>query len=630
MKIRSVGQLVGRRYPCDLSRGAMRYDARFNVLASVFLIGQLACDAGCGATNSGAKAIEGSRSPSAASPAAPASAAEASASKLPVKAADDEATAVGRNGAVTSASLEATQVGLAVLQEGGNAVDAAIATAFALGVTHPSAGNIGGGGFMMIALPDGAVHAIDYREVAPGSSFANMYVDASGKVSTNSRLGPLAAGVPGDVAGLGLAHEKYGTLPWRRLIEPAIALARDGWILDSFHVEDITHAAKRMDEAGYLASGMYFRNHRGADYVAGDRWKQPRLAETLEAIAQGGWKAFYEGPLADRVLGEMHALGGLWTQADFSAYRAIEREPLRFPYHGHEIVAMPPPSAGGIVLRQILGASEAMELWQYPWLSVDRVHRYVEILRRTYADRNLLLGDPGFVDVPLAKLMDTTYLKGRLADISPDHATPSKDVGAGIEVKESHQTTHFSVVDRRGMAVANTFTLNGMFGAKVVLTKTGVLLNNEMDDFTAKPGSPNMFGLVQGTPNAIAPGKRMLSSMTPTFVFKDGKLRAVVGSPGGPTITTTVAQIIMQIVDYGYTIDQAVRGTRIHHQWLPDRILHESSLSEELAAALREKGHELAKWDAIGHANCIEIDPVSGGVRAIADESRDGGKALAY
>jgi gamma-glutamyltranspeptidase/glutathione hydrolase len=551
--------------------------------------------------------------------------------RIPAKDADDTATAVGEKMAVTSAEANASRIGLDILRAGGNAVDAAVAVGFALSVTHPSAGNIGGGGFMIIVLPDGTAEAIDFREVAPGKATRDMYLDKKGAPTDASRIGARAAGIPGNVAGFGLAHEKYGRLPWRDVVAPAVALARDGHVVDRFHAEDLQGAVERMGKRGQQASVVYFSKPDGTPYADGDRWVQPELAATLQAIAEGGPRAFYEGALAKSMVTEVRKAGGIWSEKDLAGYRALVREPIRFEYRGHEIITMPPPSAGGVVLRQVLAGAEALSLHELEWDDPQRIHLYVELLRRTYADRNLLLGDPGFVEIPMAQLLDPAYAVARAKTIDAARATPSSEIGAGTPApaRESLQTTHFSVLDADGVAVSNTFTLNGGFGSGVVLPSTGVLLNNEMDDFTAKPGSPNMFGLVQGPQNAIAPGKRMLSSMTPTVVRKDGKLRAIVGSPGGPTISTTVAQIVLQLVDHGRTVTQAVQAPRVHHQWLPDRILTENALPSASVDALEAKGHEVVQWDRIGHANCIEIDPITGGVRAVADVSRDGGLAVA-
>jgi gamma-glutamyltranspeptidase/glutathione hydrolase len=553
--------------------------------------------------------------------------------------------AVGRKGAVTSAEAQATEVGRAILAQGGNAVDAAVAVGFALGVTHPSAGNIGGGGFMVVRLPDGKSTSFDFRETAPAAATQDMYLDADGKVTMDGRIGPRAAGIPGNVAGFALAHQTHGKLPWDDLLAPAIALARDGHTLDRFHADDLVAGAKAATEllasleanpksdpelrAAVRATIAVFQRADGKAYQAGDVWKQPELAATLEAIAAEGADAFYRGPIAQRLADGVKAMGGIWTAADLAGYRALTRTPIEFDYRGHRIVTMPPPSAGGVTLRQIFAASEALELYALPWESIERIHLYIEALRRVYADRNLLIADPDFVEIPMAQLIDPAYMKTRVAGIDPTKATPSAEIGAGVELKESPQTTHYSVVDGGGMAVATTFTLNGGFGAKVQVPGTGVTLNNEMDDFTSKVGAPNMFGLVQGKQNAIAPGKRMVSSMTPTIVSKDGKLRLVCGSPGGPTITTTVAQVLLQVIDHGRPLDQAIASTRIHHQWLPDKVTHEEDLAPATIAALEKLGHVLTKRGRIGHANCIEADPASGMLRAVADTGRDGGDAAA-
>jgi gamma-glutamyltranspeptidase/glutathione hydrolase len=539
--------------------------------------------------------------------------------------------ASGKQGAVASAEANASQVGIEILEAGGNAIDAAVAVGFALSVTHPSAGNIGGGGFMVVRFPDGKATAIDYREVAPGAATPDMYLDDKGELTDKSRKGALAAGIPGDVAGFWYAHEQWGKLAWKDVVAPAVELARDGWTLDERHADDIAGTSEKMLEYGFDDTAALFRKPDGTAYATGDVWRQPELAATLQRIADHGRDGFYAGRFAEHMASEVQKLGGIWTAEDLHDYAVVEREPLRFDYRGHEIIAMPPPSAGGVVLRQILAASESLDLAKHPWHSVDQVHLYVEILRRTYADRNLLLGDPGFIDIPMQTLLDTTYVAKRMGDIDRKKATPSAEIGAGVETRESEQTTHFSVVDAQGIAVANTYTLNGGFGAKLAIPGTGVLLNNEMDDFTTKVGSPNMFGLIQGPQNAIAPGKRMLSSMTPTIIVKDGKLRAILGSPGGPTITTTVAQIILQLIDYGRPLDQAVRDHRIHHQWQPDTVWHEAEIEAKLAAGLKKRGHELGTrgWK-IGHANCIEVDPVTGEYEAVADIARDGGAAAAY
>jgi gamma-glutamyltranspeptidase/glutathione hydrolase len=574
--------------------------------------------------------------PSAASPtpAAPVddSATSPSGRSLPAGQPNPPALALGTQGAVTTAQGDASRVGLQILKKGGNAVDAAVAVGFALAVTHPSAGNLGGGGFMVIRMADGRTTSIDYREMAPSGASRDMYLDKKGNPTEQRLVGPKAAGIPGTVAGLAMAHAKFGSLPWKELVQPAVVLAAEGHALDKWHVEDLSRGAGKMKEAKFDDSAKFYLRDDGSNFGVGDVWKQPELAKTMQAIAEEGPKGFYEGSIAQQMTDAVKEGGGIWTVEDLAGYVAKEREPIEFDYRGHHIITMPPPSAGGVVLRQILAAAEVMNLQNYPWRSVEEVHLYVEATRRTYADRNMLLGDPDYVNLPMDQLLDVSYVAQRVANIDPDKATPSSEIKPGVAPtkEESHQTTHFSVVDGAGNAVSNTYTLNLGFGCRFVAGQTGVLLNNEMDDFAVKPGTANVFGLVQGEPNKIEPGKRMLSSMTPTIVTKDGELRAVVGSPGGPTITTTVVQIIRAVIDYGLPIDEAVESVRVHHQWLPDMIWTEERMPEELEKGLIAKGHKIRKRGSIGHANCIEVDPESKGFRAVADVSRDGGEAVAY
>lgn len=550
--------------------------------------------------------------------------------RLPAGTPDPPRLALGTRGAVASQERLATEVGLAVLKRGGNAIDAAIAVGFALAVTHPPAGNVGGGGFMVVRLADGTATALDYRETAPSGATRDMYLDAKGNPTKDSVSGPRAAGIPGTVAGLLLAHRRFGSLPWRDLVFPAVELARAGHILDAFETKNLEDAREAIRKAGEAASIGYFERADGSAFRAGDRWVQSELSATLEAIANDP-ESFYRGELARRLVTGVRAAGGIWTESDLAGYRAIEREPMRFTYRGHELVTMPLPSSGGIVMRQILHGCEHLGVAASPWRSPDEVHTYVEIARRAYADRNALLGDPGFVSVPVAELTRAGYIEARMADVDRARATPSSSVRPGLAPRdESHDTTHFSVVDERGNAVSNTYTLNASFGAKFVVPGTGVLLNDEMDDFAVKPGSPNFYGLVQGEPNAIAPGKRMLSSMTPTIVVKDGQLRAVLGSPGGPTITTTVVQLTRALIDYGVPLDVAVAEPRIHHQWLPDAIIAEGANPPSLLEALKARGHAVELRPRIGNANAIEVDLETRGLRAVADIARGGAAAAAY
>jgi len=542
---------------------------------------------------------------------------------------DPPRLAIGRRGAVTSAEAQASEAGLAILRKGGNAIDAAVAVGFALAVTHPSAGNLGGGGFMVVRMADGTVAALDYRERAPGKASRDMYLNPQGELTNDRLVGPKAAGIPGTVAGMAMAHARFGRLPWAQVLEPAVRLASEGSVLDEWHALDLERGAERMLEAQFEASALHYLKADRSNYRTGELWKQPELAETIRAIASDP-RAFYEGPIARALVDGVAKAGGIWQLDDLAQYVAVDREPIVFPYRDHEIITMPPPSAGGVVLRQLLAAAEMLELDRKPWRSVDEIHLYVETARRTYADRNLTLADPDFVPLPMTTLLDVAYVARRMTTIDPQRATPSSEIQAGVPpvTEESHETTHYSVVDAEGNAVANTYTLNLGFGSGFVVA--GVLLNNEMDDFAAKPGFANAFGLVQGEQNRIEPGKRMLSSMTPTIVVRDQRLRAVVGTPGGPTITTTVAQIIRAIIDYGLPLEDAVESVRVHHQWLPDVIWTEERIPADIEAELVARGHTIRKRPAIGHANCIEVDLANGTYRAVADVDRDGGMAVAY
>ncbi|HZF49693.1 MAG TPA: gamma-glutamyltransferase [Polyangiaceae bacterium] len=551
---------------------------------------------------------------------------------LPKGKAESPRVALGTQGAVSSQEGHATDVGVDILKRGGNAVDAAVAVGFALAVTHPAAGNVGGGGFMVVRLANGEKLALDYREVAPSAATRDMYLDKKGDATKDSVNGAKAAGIPGTVAGLAAAHAKLGKLPWKDVVAPAVRLAREGFALDPVTAKDLIEATKRMRDLKLETAAKMFSKPDGSPFAAGDRLVQTDLAKTLQAIADGGPKAFYEGPIAETMAREVQKAGGIWKAQDLAKYQAKWREPVVFTYRGHEIITMPPPSAGGVVLKQLLTASEILKLDQKPWRGADEVHLSCEAMRRAYADRNLLLGDPDFIKIPMSTLLDPKYIAGRLNDIDPQKATPSTQIKAGVESskKEGTQTTHYSVVDRDGNAVSNTYTLNLSYGSKFMVPGTGVLLNNEMDDFAVKPGTANAFGLVQGEQNKIEPDKRMLSSMTPTIVTKDGELRAIVGSPGGPTISTTVAQIVRGLVDYNRPLDEVLPAIRAHHQWQPDQIFTEEAMPAELQAELEKRGHVVKKRSRIGHANSIEVDVETRGFRAVADTTRGGGKAGAY
>ncbi len=541
-------------------------------------------------------------------------------------------TALAANGMVATAEPIATGVGVDILKRGGNAVDAAVAVALALAVTYPAAGNLGGGGFLMLRRRNNSFRTIDYREVAPARATKNIFVGPDGKLiegEGGSLVGYRAAGVPGTVAGMARAlTDGSGRFSWAELVEPARALAADGFLVS----EDLARSLR----ASRALLGRYAESKRiylagGRLWNAGERLKQTDLAETLARLQKRGWREFYTGETARRIAADMRAHNGLMTEADLRAYAPKERTPLRGAYRGHTIVSMPPPSSGGIALIQMLRMLEGFDLAALGHENPRRAHLLLEAMRRAFADRAEYLGDPDFVSVPVAKLLDPRYLERRRAGIDPARASTSESVRAGklMAFAESPQTTHFSVVDRWGNAVSNTYTLNGSYGSGATVLGTGILLNNEMDDFAAKVGVPNLFGLIQGERNAVAPRKRPLSSMTPTFVLdRDDRLRMVTGSPGGPTIINTVLQTILNVVDHGMGAAEAVAAPRLHHQWLPDEVLYEpGGLSEAQRAALEEMGHRLtARPRAIGDAQVILLDPRTR-LRAGASDPRGDGAA---
>jgi gamma-glutamyltranspeptidase/glutathione hydrolase len=489
---------------------------------------------------------------------------------------------------VVSVSPIATQVGVDILKRGGNAVDAAVAIGFALAVVHPSAGNIGGGGFMVMRFADGAVASIDYRETAPGRATRDMYLDSAGNVTEASVTGPLAAGVPGSVAGMAEAHHRYGKLPWSEVLAPAVRLAREGFVLDGDRAGGIRADAERL--ARFPASAAQFLPN-GVPPDSGATLVQADLARTLQAISDSGPDVFYRGSIADLIVAEMRRGGGLISREDLAAYAPLWRQPIAFAYRGHTIYSMPPSSSGGTTLAEMLNMLETRDrLARFG--SVEQLHFMTEVMRRAFADRNAYLGDPAFVEMPVATLISQEYAARRAADIAPDTATPSSDIAPGLG--EGMHTTHYSVVDALGNAVSVTTTLNSGFGSAVTVTGAGFLLNNEMDDFAAAPGKPNQYGLVQGDANAIAPGKRMLSAMTPTIVLDPaGRLLMVVGTPGGPTIITTVAQVISNVIDQRMSLADAVAAPRIHHQHLPDVIRYEGGLDSTTVRRLRAMGYTL-------------------------------------
>jgi gamma-glutamyltranspeptidase/glutathione hydrolase len=530
-----------------------------------------------------------------------------------------------RHAMVGSTEVHATRVGVEVLRAGGNAVDAAVAVGFALAVTHPQAGNLGGGGFMVVRLPDGRETTIDYRETAPAAAGRDMFLDEAGDpIPGRSLTGPLAAGVPGSVAGMLLAHERYGRLPLARLIDPAEALARDGFEVSWALSDAIAAAASRL--ATFPSTAAAFLTPDGHAPEPGARLRQPDLARTLGAIKARGRDGFYTGAIADAIVREMKRTGGIMTAADLAAYRAIERPPVVGTYRGLRIVSMGPPSSGGIALVELLNLLEAFPLGTYGHNASRTMHLMIEAERRVYADRSEWLGDPSFTKVPISGLISKPYAAALRAGIDPFRATPSADVLPGNPgAYESLETTHYSVIDADGGAVSVTTTLNGSFGNAQVVPGTGILLNNEMDDFSAKPGSPNMFGLIGGSANAIAPGKRMLSSMTPTIVVKDGRTWLVLGSPGGGRIITTVLQVLLNVVDHGMDVQEAVDAPRFHHQWLPDAVLLEArGFPADVVDALEAMGHTVRLGPDSGDVPLLAIDPSSGLRLGAADPRQDG------
>lgn len=516
----------------------------------------------------------------------------------------------GAQGVVASRSAIASEIGADVLRRGGNAVDAAVATGFALAVAHPSAGNLGGGGFMVIRMADGTVAVNDHRETAPAAAHREMYQDDSGAVVEGlSTASHLAVGVPGTVDGLLAVLAKYGTMRRAELLQPAVDLARNGFPMPRDMAKSL--AERRPQFAPHAGSMRTFFKEDGAAHAPGERFRQPDLAASLERIQRRGRAGFYAGETAELLVAEMVRGGGLITHEDLANYRSIWRQPIRGAYRGHEVISMPPPSSGGVLLVQMLNMLEAYDLGGMGFGSAAAMHHIIEAERRAYADRAEHLGDSDFFPVPIARLIDKAYAGERFADFDPNRASRSADIGAGaMPPPESPDTTHVSVMDGAGNAVAFTTTLNLSYGSKIVAEGAGILLNNEMDDFSAKPGVPNAFGLVGGDANAIAPGKRMLSSMSPTLVVKDGEVLLATGSPGGSTIITTTLQVIVNLIDHGMSLSDAVGQPRFHHQWLPDRVVYETpGFSPDTLAKLRAMGHDnlvpYAFGRGIGDANSV-------------------------
>jgi gamma-glutamyltranspeptidase / glutathione hydrolase len=541
---------------------------------------------------------------------------------------------------VVSIHEEASKAGVEVLHHGGNAVDAAVATGFALAVVHPAAGNIGGGGFMLIRMANGDVHFLDYREKAPAAATRDMYLDAQGNVIPGASLvGYKSVGVPGSVAGLVYAEKHWGKLGLRAVMQPAIRLARQGVHLTWEEAQSM----RNENLAGFPDSKRIFQRN-GKYYEQGDLFRQPELARTLERIAANP-NTFYKGAMARELAAEIQRGGGLVTAKDLADYNVKERPPVRGTYRGYEIISAPPPSSGGITMLETLNILEGYELGKLGYGSADAMHLTVEAYRRAFYDRAEFLGDPDFAKVPVAQLIDKKYAAAWRESISPDHASDSQQLrrpsGFGeLErpaalrppggVREPENTTHYSVVDSKGNAVAVTTTLNDSFGSAVTAGKLGFLLNDEMDDFTSKPGVPNGYGLIQGEANAIAPGKRPLSAMTPTIVLKNGKLFLVLGSPGGPRIISTVTNVLMGVVDYGFDIKQAVNAPRFHHQWLPDQIFVENvGFSPDTLKLLEARGHKLKAQGYWSDAECIAVDSEHGELLGASD-GRGNGRAVGY
>ena len=535
-------------------------------------------------------------------------------------------TLQGSGGMVASRSDMASEVGSKIMQQGGNAVDAAVATAFALAVVYPSAGNLGGGGFMMIALADGTVVAQDNREKAPQAASRDMFLDAQGNVDRDLAVNSLqASGVPGTVAGLLEALERYGTMTRQQVMAPAIALARDGFVLN----DDLAgQFAENLEGFKKYPASMAVFTRNGEPYKSGDLWVQPYLADTLQRISDQGRDGFYKGKVADAIVAEMQRNNGLMSLSDLEQYQPVWREPVHGTYHGYDVWSMPPPSSGGVLLVQMLNMLEPYDLGKLGFGTAATGHVMIEAQRRAYADRAEYLGDPDFVDVPAARLISKEYARSRFSDFDANKATDSSKIGAGKWPEESPQTTHFSVVDKSGNAVSMTTTLNRSYGNRIVVPGVGFLMNNEMDDFSSKPNAPNSYGLIGRDANEIQPGKRMLSSMTPTIVTKGGDLLMITGSPGGSTIINTVLEVVVNVLDHGMNAEQAVTSPRFHHQWLPDNVRYETgAFTAEAAEALKAMGHKGLSGSGFGIGDANTIVRKNGVLEGVSDPRNVGGVA---
>jgi len=534
---------------------------------------------------------------------------------------------IATQGMVASQEKLATQAGLEVLEEGGNAVDAGVTVGFTLAVTLPRAGNIGGGGFMLIhQAKDNQNVAIDYREKAPLAASRDMFLNEKGEADPQkSRFSYLSIGVPGTVAGLTLALEKYGTISLKRALKPAIELAENGFVVTKDLQASILAAQKNL-QASPASKAIFFKPD-GNPYEVGEVIKQPDLARSLKLIASKGSKAFYEGEIADKIVADMAANSGLITKEDLAKYEAIIREPVKGDYKGYEIYSMPPPSSGGVHLVQMLNILEKFPIATLGHNTAQTIHLMAETMKLAYADRFKYLGDPDFFTVPVSQLISKAYADILRAKINADKATPSEKITPG-NLKESTETTHYSVIDGKGNAVANTYTLNFGYGTGITAPGTGILLNNEMDDFSAKIGTANAYGLIGGEGNAIAPEKRMLSSMTPTIVMKDGKPFLVTGSPGGSRIITIVLQIVMNVIDHQMNIAEATNAVRVHHQWQPDQLFVEKDLNGDTINLLKEKGQNVVVTEAMGSTQSVMS--IDGILYGSSDPRRPSALTLGY
>ena len=532
-----------------------------------------------------------------------------------------------QHGMVVSSQHYASEAGLRILQQGGNAIDAAVAVGYALAVVDPCCGNIGGGGFMVLHLADGRETFINFRETAPAAARESMFLDAQGNpIKDLSLYGYLASGVPGTVMGLDRALSEYGTMARNKVMAPAIELARDGYVLSRADTDILDVGARRFAKDPVAAE--IFLRPDGTPLLPGDLHVQKDLAATLSLIAEKGPDAFYKGPVAEAVEKASRANGGILTAQDFASYRTTQSPPLTCTYRGYRLASAPPPSSGGATLCEILNILEGYDMKGLGFHSAQAVHVMVEAMRHAFLDRNTYLADPEFVKNPLERLLSKDYAAAIRSKIDPLAATPSSQLGPGIEPHEKSETTHFSVVDKDGNAVSVTFTINGAFGANVIAPGTGFFLNDEMDDFTVKPGVPNLFGLVQGSANAIAPGKRPLSSMSPTLVSKDGKVLLVLGSPGGSRIITITAETIMNIIDYGMAPQEAVDAPRIHHQWLPDVVFDEAfGLSPDTRELLEKRGYKIVEQIPWGAAELIEAGPAASQIKATPSSASDSARS---